>query len=267
MNKIVLDLETQRTFEEVGGRYMHLLKVSVAGIYHYPAQKYLVFEEKDILKLEKILKSVDLIVGFNVKKFDLPVLAPYLSFPTNKLRTLDIMQEIVKVTGHRVSLNSVAQATLGEVKSGTGLEAVVLFREGRMEELKGYCLDDVRITKEVYEYGLRHGEILFSSKDGWRQYSIPASWASKTEENIFDLLHRAYINKQRVEIEYISSTAQAGESFRKKREVDIYTLAQPYFEAYCHLREALRSFRIDRVISVRVLDETYRIPPDYNPGI
>jgi len=32
MNRIVLDLETQKTFEEVGGRHMHLLKVSVVGI-------------------------------------------------------------------------------------------------------------------------------------------------------------------------------------------------------------------------------------------
>lgn len=267
MNKIVLDLETQKTFEEVGGRYMHLLKVSVVGIYHYPTEKYLTFEEKDILKLEEILKSVDLIIGFNIKRFDLPVLEPYLSFSTNKFHTLDIMQEIVKVTGHRVSLNSVAQATLGEVKSGTGLEAIELFREGRMKELKRYCLDDVRITKDLYEYGLRHGEILFSSRRGWRQYSIPASWRTGVEENIFDLLHQAYVNKQRVQIEYVSSTAQPGESFRKKRKVDIYTFAQPYFEAYCHLRKGLRSFKIDRVLSVKVLDETYKIPPDYTPGV
>lgn len=267
MNKIVLDLETQRSFDEVGGRYMHLLGVSVVGIYHYPTEKYLVFEEKDIPKLDKMFQHVHIVIGFNLIGFDLPVLEPYLSFPLSKLQSLDIMQEIVKVAGHRVSLNSVAQATLGELKSGSGLEAIKLFRKGNMKELKRYCLDDVRLTKEVYEYGLRHGEILFSSKDGWKQYSIPASWAAKSGKSILDLLHEAYTNRKRVEIEYLSSTARPGESFRKKREVDIYTFDEPYVEAYCHLRKSLRSFRIDRVLSVKVLEKTYEIPQDYTPGI
>ncbi|MBE0478878.1 ribonuclease H-like domain-containing protein [Candidatus Aerophobetes bacterium] len=164
MNKVVLDVETQRSFDEVGGRHMHLLGVSVVGIYQYPTEKYLTFEEKDIPNLDKMLQHVDLAIGFNLIGFDFPVLEPYLSFPLSKLHTLDIMQEIVKAAGHRVSLNSVAQATLGELKTGTGLEAIKLFRKEKMKELKKYCLDDVCLTKELYEYGLNHGEILFSSK-------------------------------------------------------------------------------------------------------
>jgi len=87
------------------------------------------------------------------------------------------MEEIVRVTGHRVSLNSVAQATLGEGKSGSGLEAIRFFREGRMGKLKRYCLDDVRITKEIYEYGLKYGKLSFTSKYDRNKHSVPVSWS------------------------------------------------------------------------------------------
>lgn len=186
INKIVLDLETQKTFEEVGGRKMHLLRVSVVGVYHYLKDKYMTFEERDIPGLEEILKSADLVIGFNIKRFDFLVLEPYLSIPVRKLPALDIMEEITRVAGHRVSLDSVAQATLGMKKSGSGLEAVRLFREGRIEALKRYCLDDVKITKELYEYGQKHAELSFTSKYGSHQYSVPVSWAIKGKKAISD---------------------------------------------------------------------------------
>ena len=172
-NKIVLDLETQKSFDEVGGRKMHLLKISVVGVYSYLNDKYTTFEEREISELEKLLKSAGLIIGFNIKKFDLPVLEPYLSIPIHSLPVLDIMQEIVRVTGHRVSLNSVAQATLGKGKSGSGLDAIRFYREGKMEKLKRYCLNDVQITKEIYDYGLKYGKLSFASKYGRSKRSIP----------------------------------------------------------------------------------------------
>jgi len=175
-NKIVLDLETQKSFDEVGGRKMHLLRVSVVGVYSYLNDKYITFEEKEIPELEKGLKSAGLIIGFNIKGFDLPVLEPYLSISIHNLPVLDIMEEIVRVTGHRVSLNSVAQATLGKEKSASGLDAIRFYREGEMEKLKRYCLNDVQITKEIYEYGLRYAKLSFTSKYGKGKRSIPISW-------------------------------------------------------------------------------------------
>lgn len=172
-NKIVLDLETQKSFGEVGRRNLHLLKISVVGIYHYLKNECRTFEEKELPELEEILKGVDLLIGFNIKQFDLMVLEPYLTIPVHQLPTLDIMQEIAKVVGHRVSLQSVAMATLKESKSGHGLEAIRLFRQGKMDELKRYCLDDVRLTKEIYEYGAKHGQLSFTTRNGWNKHPIP----------------------------------------------------------------------------------------------
>lgn len=162
LKKIVLDLETQRNFSEVGGRNKnHLLKVSVCGIYDYARDVYEVYEERELPRLFPLLESADQIIGYNILDFDFAVLKPYLHFNICQIPALDILKEIEKVLGHRISLESVAQGTLGHGKSGKGLEAITKFREGKIQELKEYCLDDVKITKEVYEYILQNGKVRY----------------------------------------------------------------------------------------------------------
>ncbi len=183
-DRIVLDLESQYEFAEVGGRdYAHLLKVSVVGVYSYLQDAFLTFEEHEIPQLEELLKNTDLLVGFNTKFFDYTVLQPYLKeVDLKKIPACDIMEDAVNVLGFRVSLDSVAKATLGTQKSGHGLDAIRYYREGNMEALKKYCLDDVRITRDVFEYGKKHGKILFTSRYQSESGEIPVSWGSPEPE-------------------------------------------------------------------------------------
>ena len=181
-NIIVLDLETQRSFKEVGKAKLDKLKVSVVGIYDYLTNQFAVYEEKEIIQLEKRLQEIDLIIGFNIRRFDLPVLAPYLFMPTSDFPVLDLLDDIEKFRGHRASLESLAVPTLKQHKSGTGAEALELFKENRIEELKSYCLEDVRLTKEIYEYGLREGKIYFTSSWDYKTYEIPVGWEKTTAE-------------------------------------------------------------------------------------
>jgi len=180
MRMMVLDLETQKSFDEVGKDKFADLKVSVAGLYDSGTDSYSSFEEKELGKLEELLKKADLIIGFNVKRFDYAVLQPYLYTLLSGLPTLDLLEEINTVMGHRVSLQSLAIGTLNDKKSGKGLEAVRLFREGKMDELKSYCLDDVRLTKEIYEYGQKHGKVFFKSSYDFQIHEIPATWKDVT---------------------------------------------------------------------------------------
>ncbi len=173
LNYVIIDVETQKGFNEVDRKKLHLLKVSVACLYDSRTNQYLAFEEKEMLKFEEYLKKADLIVGFNVRDFDMEVLAPYLITPIKNFPVLDILVEFEKVRGHRISLQSVAQATLGESKSGSGLDAIKYYAEGRMDELKKYCLDDVRITRDVYEYALKHGKVQFISNRDYQKYEVP----------------------------------------------------------------------------------------------
>jgi DEAD/DEAH box helicase domain-containing protein len=175
LKKIVLDLETQNLFSDVGGRGKnHLLKVSVCGIYEYETDKFSCYGENEMHKLGELLQSADQIIGFNIKDFDFEVLQPYLNFNIHDLPYLDIIEDVQKHLGRRVGLEAIAQATLGSGKGGNGKEAVLYWRNGRMDLLKKYCLEDVRITRDVYQYGMYNQKILY--KDFFEIKDIPVIW-------------------------------------------------------------------------------------------
>ncbi len=172
LKKIVLDLETQKSFQEVGGRGKnHLLKVSVCVVYDYSTNKYTSYEEYELPKLAPILHTADQIIGYNIKGFDFEVIQPYLNFDIHQVPYLDILEEIEKVLQHRIKLEVVAQGTLGSGKSGSGLEAILYYQNGRMDLLKKYCTDDVKITKQIYDYALKNQKLLY--KDFFKTKEIP----------------------------------------------------------------------------------------------
>ena len=266
--QLVLDLETQRDFNEVEGRKPELLGISVVGLYSYEANRYEAYVEADVAaKLAPRLQAASLLIGFNIRRFDLPVLQPYLPFPVATLPVLDIMEEIVKHLGHRLSLDSIAQATLGRGKSGSGLDALKWFKEGRLDLITTYCLDDVKLTKEVYEYGKQHDCLLATSRFGNERLQIPVFWPERKRERsvIAKMLNEAYGKRLQVEIEYLSQPAASGGPAPRTRRVDIYHLQEPYFEGYCHVRQAVRQFRIDRVLDIKPTWQRYTIPPEFVP--
>lgn len=175
LNKIVLDLETQKDFAEVGGRGKpHLLKVSIVGVYSSAEDKYFCFTEKELHKLGEMLAGADQIIGFNNKQFDHEVLQPYLNFSLADIPALDILEEIEKILGHRIGLDTIALATLGSGKTGSGLRAIELWKTGQMEELKRYCLNDVKLTKDIYDYGQKYGKLLY--RDFFETREIPVKF-------------------------------------------------------------------------------------------
>lgn len=172
-NKIVFDLETQKSFDEVGGRGRNdQLKISVLGLYSYPEDKYYCFCEDEIYKVGEMFQEADQIIGFNIKSFDFEVLRPYLNYDVHQLPYLDIMQEVEKIIGHRIKLDNLAQTTLGSGKNGDGLEAVRMYKQGRIDELKKYCSNDVKVTKEIYDYVLKYGKLMYKDYFDKREIQI-----------------------------------------------------------------------------------------------
>lgn len=181
---IVFDLETQRTFEEVGGKQFDRLGVSVLGLYDSTANDYEILEEVDLARLANRFIDADLIVGYNIRHFDFPVLQPYVTCDLSRLPALDILEEIEKSIGHRVGLDNVAKATLGKGKIGTGMDAIYYWRDGKTDLLKKYCLEDVRLTKEVYDFGRSRGEIYCTSRDGAEKIVVHVDWNNKGRAQI-----------------------------------------------------------------------------------
>ena len=266
--KLVLDLETQRDFNEVEGRKPELLGISVVGLYSYAGDRYEAYLEADLAAtLGPRLQSAELLIGFNIRRFDLPVLQPYLPFAVATLPVLDIMEEVVKHLGHRLSLESIAQATLGRGKSGSGLDALRWFKEGRFDLITKYCLDDVKLTKEVYEYGKQHGRLFATSRFSEEKLQIPVFWPERKREmgTIAKMLTEAFAKRLQVEIEYLSQSVASGDSPQRVRRVDIYHIREPYIEGYCHFRRDVRQFRIDRILDIKPTWQRYTLPPDFVP--
>lgn len=164
MDTIVFDIETKESFDEVGERDPKKLSLSLVGAYSYLRDEYQSFLESELAGFWQWLKGAEMIVGFNSDHFDIPILEKYWPQITS-IQSLDLLKEIKGSTGFRVKLNSVAEATLGEKKSADGFEAIRLFKEGRIDDLRRYCLDDVRITRDIYEFGKQEGIVLITDRD------------------------------------------------------------------------------------------------------
>jgi len=177
-NIVVFDIETKKAFSDVGGREnFHKLGISVLGVFDYLDGEFKIYEEAELARFAERLQENPLLVGFNSRRFDVPILQEYVPFNVGKMPQLDIMEQLVNVLGHRVSLDSVAGATLGTHKSGSGLDAIRYYREGRMDELKKYCLDDVRITRDIFEYGAKNNELFYTSKYGPGKKRASVAWS------------------------------------------------------------------------------------------
>lgn len=171
---IVIDFETQKTFREASKPQD--LGISVAGVYDFKTDKLMAFEENELNEMFPLFENASLIIGFNLDSFDMPVLQPYYPGDIAQLRTFDILTDVKEIIGRRIRLDDLVSTTLGEGKSGHGLQAIKYFREGKMDELKKYCLDDVRLTKELFEYGVEHREIFYTRQFNGEKQPIRVQW-------------------------------------------------------------------------------------------
>lgn len=172
--EVIFDLETQRFFDEVNDPTQ--FGVSVLSLYTRTLDEnfneiigqMLSFFEEDVAKSYEYFKNANRIIGFNSKRFDVPVLKPYLPIEFQKFNHFDILEHIKEINGKRVSLNAVAKETLGQHKVDEGGNAIIYWQkhdEESLRKLKYYCEEDVRITKEVYDYGFKNKKLKF--KDFW----------------------------------------------------------------------------------------------------
>lgn len=178
----VFDLETQYSAKEVGGWHRaDLMRVSCGVLYDSKENGFFEFSEERMPRLIEHLGRLDLVVGFNVKRFDYRVLSGYDSTDFTLFPTLDLLEDIQRRLGFRISLDHLARVTLGVQKSADGLQALRWWKEGRIREIIDYCRKDVEITRDVYLYGKKNGFVLFNSKAGGT-VRVPVDWSRTVEK-------------------------------------------------------------------------------------
>jgi DEAD/DEAH box helicase domain-containing protein len=161
MRIITFDLETKNIFQDVGSSDPAALDVSVVGVHDSESNEYTTFLEKDFSKMWPLFEHADALVSFNGDHFDIPILNKYYQGDLSKIKSIDLMLAVQKVLGRRIKLDTLAEATLAKKKSGNGLEAVAWWRNGEVEKVIKYCLDDVRVTRELFEYMRDHKSVKY----------------------------------------------------------------------------------------------------------
>ncbi len=171
---LVFDIETQNFFTDpgVGWNNYGALKISVVGVYSYNRDAYSCFEEHEMSQVLDLFREASRIVGFSMNRYDVPVLTHYFRKISDdpaadiwKKDRVDLLEEIERATGKRISLEKLAQANLGTGKTGHGAEAIALYNEGKIEELKSYCLQDVKLTKDLYDLSRANGFLLVPHRE------------------------------------------------------------------------------------------------------
>ncbi|MCK4829921.1 ribonuclease H-like domain-containing protein [bacterium] len=193
--EVIWDLETKKLFSEIPDNDPADLGVSIVSTYRRKIDnnyneiegKMTSYWEKDFPGLWKAFENADRVIGFNTLKFDIPVLQPHAPFRLSKLAHFDILQIVKDVLGKRISLDSLATETLDRQKSGIGVQAVYYWKQGDKEslnKLKEYCEDDVYITRDLYDYGLKNGILKYIDK--WntpREIEVDFSYPKETSQD------------------------------------------------------------------------------------
>lgn len=173
MDTLVFDIETQNFFTDpdVGWDNFGALKISVVGVYSYLQNKYFAFEEHEMAQLAELFEGAGRIVGFSMNRYDVPVLNHYfqrLNIAAPNLwgmERVDLLEDIELVARQKISLSRLAEANLGVKKNRHGSEAIGLYRDGKIEELKEYCLNDVKLTKDLYDLSRKQNFLMMPNRE------------------------------------------------------------------------------------------------------
>jgi DEAD/DEAH box helicase domain-containing protein len=182
MKKVVFDIETSNVFQDVASNDPCALDMSVCCIYDYETDKYSSYTKETLHEMWPIFEKADMIIGYNSDHFDIPILNKYYSGDLTKIKSLDLLKEIKNSLSRRIKLDDVAEATLGRNKIGHGLEAIVWWRNGEKDKVIKYCTEDVRITKDVYEYALKNGSVKYLDGKDIKEIKLDTTnWEKKND--------------------------------------------------------------------------------------
>ncbi len=159
--EIVFDIET------VGNiRDLSTMKVTVVSIYEFETNKYTSFDENELGALWPILEKAERLIGYNSLHFDTPILNRYYPGDLMMIPQLDLLKVIKDSSGKRYKLDDISKATLQIQKSADGLQAMKWYEEGKIDLIKEYCEQDVKVTKEVYEFGIKNKMLYYPTLSG-----------------------------------------------------------------------------------------------------
>jgi len=182
MRAITFDIESISDSVVRGHVDVSEQELIVVAIHDSKTDEYTSFDREDLPKLWPVIEHADLLIGYNSDSFDIPLLNRYYPGDLTHIPSLDLMSEVQKVLGRRLRLQSLAEATLGRGKSGDGLKAGEWWREGKKDMVRKYCIEDVRLTRELYDYAMKHGSLKYKDLREKKEIKLDtAHWGQRSD--------------------------------------------------------------------------------------
>jgi DEAD/DEAH box helicase domain-containing protein len=169
IRKIVFDIETTGFLKDPEA------DITLLAIYEYENDTYSTFLKDELPKLWPILERADVLIGYNSNSFDIPFLDRHYPGDLTRIKSLDILDEIKNAVGRRWKLDIVAQATLGIGKSSDGLTAMTWWKNGQIDKVRDYCIQDVKVTKDIYDYAMKNGKLKLKDMGQIKEFNIDTS--------------------------------------------------------------------------------------------
>ncbi len=181
MRRLTFDIETEGVFQTNGD--FSKLELTVLGVHDSESGLLTGFYKDELAKAWPLFEAADIIVGYNSEHFDIPILGKYYAGDLTKIKSVDLLKEVKNVLGRRLKLDNLAEATLGQGKTADGLKAVEWWKQGLKEKVRDYCLMDVKITADLYEYAKKNGSVKYRDYDGLREIKLDTSMWETTSES------------------------------------------------------------------------------------
>lgn len=175
MRVITLDIETAGVFS--GPIEPSKLEMTICCTHDSETGEFGSFLQPELPQLWPLLERADVLVTYNGDHFDLPILNKYYAGDLSKIKSVDLLKEVKNVLGRRLKLDNLAEATLGRGKTADGLQAAKWWAEGLVDKVREYCIADVKVTRELYDYAKKHGSLKYRDYDGLRELKLDTnSW-------------------------------------------------------------------------------------------
>ncbi len=190
MRAITFDIESISDSVVRGHVDVNEQELIVVAIHDSLTGEYTSFSREELPRLWPILEHADFLIGYNSDSFDIPLLNRYYPGDLTQVHSLDLLVEVQKVLGRRLRLQALAEATLGRGKSGDGMKAGEWWREGKQDLVRKYCIDDVRLTRELYDYAIEHGKLKFKDLRDIRDIKLDTThWGVRSSAVLPSLTH------------------------------------------------------------------------------
>lgn len=161
MRAITFDIETKNVGPMRGRLDVMQMEITVVGVHDSSTGEMKAYTKEELPQLWPVMEGADMLIGYNSDSFDIPLLNRYYPGDLTRIKSLDLMVEVQKALGRRLRLQTLAEATLGVGKSGDGLKAMEWWDQGLYEKVKEYCLMDVKLTRDLYDYALKNGMLKY----------------------------------------------------------------------------------------------------------